>query len=446
MTKRVLVVGFARSGAAVARLLVKEGAAVTVSDPKLKLDDTKVKALQALGVTFTQAQDIDLLADTDMIVKNPGIPYQIPILQAALAKKLPIYTEVALAQRYMQGEWIALTGSNGKTTSVEMINAVLQQAANNEHRVIIAGNIGTPVSEVVEQVRVTDTLVTELSSFQLMGMPTAKPHIAVITNIFASHLDYHGSRENYIKAKMGITRNQTEEDYLVLNVDRPEWIALGEETKAQVIPFSRLGLDHSGAYQANGKLYFADEYIMDAKDLAVPGQHNIENALVAIAVGKLSQIKTEQIAVALKAFTGVEHRLQLVGDVAGRTVYNDSKATDIEATEMALSGFEKPVVLLAGGLDRGDDQMRLLTAVKEHVKALVVFGQTADKLAAMARTLDLPVIKTKDVVTAVEPAFSLAKPGEIILLSPAAASWDQYPNFETRGNLFMDAVHNYKDN
>lgn len=444
MTKRVLIVGFARSGAAAASLLVAEGANVIVSDPKLDWQDERVINLKDKGVSFTDQQTDDLLVGVDLIVKNPGIPYQISILQAALTEQIPIYTEVALAQRYIQGEWIALTGSNGKTTSVEMINAVLSQAATDQHRVLVAGNIGTPVSEVAKQVRPSDTLITELSSFQLMGMPTAKPHIAIITNIFASHLDYHGTRENYIHAKMGITRNQTSEDYLVLNVDRPEWVELEKQTVAQIVPFSRLGLDQRGAYQMNGELYFRGEYIMDANQLSVPGEHNIENALVAIAVGRLEGISAAQIKQALQAFTGVEHRLQLVGNFAGRIVYNDSKATDIEATEMALSGFDQPVVLLAGGLDRGDDQGRLLAAIKKHVKALIVFGQTGPKLATVGKTAGIQVIEVDNVEAAVKPAFELAQTDEVILLSPAAASWDQYPNFETRGTLFMEAVRDWQ--
>lgn len=444
MTKRVLIVGFARSGAAAASLLVAEGANVIVSDPKLDWQDERVINLKDKGVSFTDQQTEDLLVGVDLIVKNPGIPYQISILQAALTEQIPIYTEVALAQRYIQGEWIALTGSNGKTTSVEMINAVLSQAATDQHRVLVAGNIGTPVSEVAKQVRPSDTLITELSSFQLMGMPTAKPHIAIITNIFASHLDYHGTRENYIHAKMGITRNQTSEDYLVLNVDRPEWVELEKQTVAQIVPFSRLGLDQRGAYQMNGELYFRGEYIMAANQLSVPGEHNIENALVAIAVGRLEGISAAQIKQALQAFTGVEHRLQLVGNFAGRIVYNDSKATDIEATEMALSGFDQPVVLLAGGLDRGDDQGRLLAAIKKHVKALIVFGQTGQKLATVGKAAGIQVIEVDNVEAAIKPAFELAQTDEVILLSPAAASWDQYPNFETRGTLFMEAVRDWQ--
>ena len=447
MNKHVLVIGFARSGAAVASLLLNEGAQVTVSDPKMDVTNEDVVALQARGATFTTEQTTALLTGVDLVVKNPGIPYTIPVLVAAKDAGIPIVVEVAVAQKYIRGEWIALTGSNGKTTTTEMIAAVLRTQATSDHQIVVAGNIGTPVSEVAPSLRDTDTLVTELSSFQLMGMPEAKPNIAIITNIFASHLDYHGSRENYVAAKMGITKNQTADDYLVINYDRAEWRKLAQQTAATVVPVSRLDNSEDGAYEHDGQLYYQGELVMAAAELGVPGDHNVENALVAIAVGKLRHVPTNDIAEALRRFTGVEHRLQFVGTFDGRQVYNDSKATDIEATEMALSGFTAPVVLLAGGLDRGDDQMRLLQAMKAHVKALIVFGQTADKVAAVGEALAIPVVHATDAPAAVAPAFELSEPGDIVLLSPAAASWDQFPNFETRGDLFVAAVqaHATKD-
>ncbi len=362
MNKHVLVIGFARSGAAVASLLLNEGAQVTVSDPKMDVTNEDVVALQARGATFTTEQTTALLTGVDLVVKNPGIPYSIPVLVAAKAAGIPIVVEVAVAQKYIRGEWIALTGSNGKTTTTEMIAAVLRTQATADHQVVVAGNIGTPVSEVAPSLRDTDTLVTELSSFQLMGMPEAKPNIAIITNIFASHLDYHGSRENYVAAKMGITKNQTADDYLVINYDRAEWRELAQQTAATVVPVSRLDNSEDGAYEHDGQLYYQGELVMAAAELGVPGDHNVENALVAIAVGKLRHVPTNDIAEALRRFTGVEHRLQFVGTFDGRQVYNDSKATDIEATEMALSGFTAPVVLLAGGLDRGDDQNAFTTS------------------------------------------------------------------------------------
>ncbi|MDR3190445.1 MAG: UDP-N-acetylmuramoyl-L-alanine--D-glutamate ligase [Lactobacillaceae bacterium] len=443
MVKRILVIGFARSGAAVAQLLINEGAVVTVSDPNLDIHADTVAALQAAGVKFAHAQDTSLLADVDLIVKNPGIPYTIPILLEAQKRGIEIVVEVAAAQRYIQGEWIAITGSNGKTTTTEMVAAVLRRQATPNHRVYVAGNIGTPVAEVAPKMTATDTLVTELSSFQLTGTPAVHPHIAILTNIFASHLDWHGTRQNYIDAKMNITRNQTKADYFLINWDNLEWRELAAQSPATVVPISRQGLSQAGGYQVDGKLYFKTEYIMDAATIGVPGDHNIDNALMAIAVGRLSGVPIAEIVEVLKNFTGVEHRLQLVREVAGRKVYNDSKATDIEATQMALSGFKTPVVLLAGGLDRGDDQMRLAPEVQQHVRAVVTFGQTGPKVAEVANSLGLKTVAVPDATQAFGPAMELSEPGDIILLSPAAASWDQFPDFETRGDLFVQAVDDY---
>lgn len=440
MNKNVLIIGFARSGAAAATLLLKEGAHVTVSDPKLDDSDAKVVTLKQQGVEFTTEQSDELLVGIDLVVKNPGIPYTIPVLVAAKEQQIPIVVEVALAQKYISANWVAVTGSNGKTTTTEMIAAVLRKKSNENSHVLVAGNIGVPVSEVAPKMTQDDVMVTELSSFQLMGMSQPKPHIAVLTNIFSSHLDFHGSRENYIAAKMNITKYQTPSDYFVVNYDTEEWRQLAQQTKAQVVPFSREGNSQEGAYLKEGNLYYQQERIMSAGQLGVPGEHNIDNALAAIAVGKLMSVSTDDIAQTLSAFSGVEHRLQYIGNFDGRKVYNDSKATDIEATEMALSGFNEPVVLLAGGLDRGDDQMRLLPALKKHVKSLIVFGETADKLAQVGKQLNIPVTYAEDAPRAVKPAFLQSEPDDIILLSPAAASWDQFPNFETRGNLFVDAV------
>lgn len=438
-----LVIGFARSGAAAATLLRAEGAQVTVSDPKLDVSDPKVQALRKAGVVFTTKQTEDLLTDVDVVVKNPGIPYHIPILKAAVAREIPIEVEVTRAQAYIKGPWIALTGSNGKTTATKMVASVLEANADAKHPVKVAGNIGTPVSELALTLTPEDTLITELSSFQLMAMPNAQPDIAVITNIFASHLDFHGDREGYIQAKLNITMHQKPTDYLVMNYDRPEWIEMVKDSPAKIVPFTRLNVSQDGAYQETGDLYFRGEYIMAADEIGVPGDHNIENALIAIAVGKLRGVENDTIVTALRNFGGVAHRLQKVGEFKGRMVFNDSKATDIEATESALSGFEQPVVLLAGGLDRGDDLHRLKAAMQGKVKQMIVFGQTADQLVDVAQKNNIPVIKTEDVTTAVPLAFETSEAGDVILLSPAAASWDQYPNFETRGDLFINAVNQY---
>lgn len=443
MTKQVLIIGFARSGAAAAKLLSREGANVLVSDPNLNLEDSRVQQLKTQGIQFTQEQGIELLDQIDLIIKNPGIPHTIPILQVAHERGIKIEVEVAEAQKYIQGNWIAITGSNGKTTTTEMIAAVMRAMPNAKGHTLVAGNIGTPVSEVTPSSSKDDVIITELSSFQLNDTPNVHPHFAVITNIFASHLDWHKTRKAYINAKRNITINQNSDDYLIINWDDEEWQALAQSSRAQIVPFSRKNLTQAGAYLKDGWLYFKEEKIMAVDQLGVPGDHNIENALAAIAVGRLNQIPAMTIANVLHEFSGVKHRLQFVNELKKRKIYNDSKATDIEATQKALSGFQQPVVLLAGGLDRGDDLSRLSPDLKAHVKAMVTFGQTGAQLTRIANDLNIPVVETESVKSAFAPAFALSAEGDIILFSPAAASWDQFDNFEIRGDVFVEAMQEF---
>lgn len=438
--KEVLILGFAKSGASAAEVLTNLGAIVTVSDTKDLSNDETALALMEKGVKFTQDQTATVISAFDILVKNPGIPYNNPVVAAASDKGIKIISEVELASQVFTGELIAITGSNGKTTTTTLVTKLL--ANEREAGVAVyAGNIGIPASTRAASLSEDDTLVLETSSFQLMGTETFHPHIAVLNNIFSSHLDYHGTRDNYVAAKMKITANQAPDDYFVVNYDYEELAMLAQDSRAQIIPFSRLGKSKAGAYVENDKMYWQGEYIMDTAEMGVPGDHNVENALAAIAVAKLKGRSTKMIAQILKTFSGVRHRTQFVLEAEGRKFYNDSKATDIEATQMALAGFDTPVVLLAGGLDRGDTYERLEEDLKNHVRAVVLSGQTKDVFAASAQNAGVEkIVFAEDVTAAVPMAWELSEPGDIILLSPAAASWDQYPDFETRGELFIQAV------
>lgn len=438
--KQVLILGFARSGASAAETLTNLGAIVTVSDTKDLSNDEIALELIAKGVTFIQKQTADVINNFDILVKNPGIPYTNPVVAAAVEHGIKVISEVELASQVFSGELIAVTGSNGKTTTTTLITKLLANERESG-TAVYAGNIGIPASTRATNLATTDTLVLETSSFQLMGTETFHPHIAVLTNIFASHLDYHGTRENYVAAKMKITANQAPDDFFVVNYDFEELVVLAQKSRAQIVPFSRQGNSKAGAYVEAGKMYWQGEYIMDTKDMGVPGEHNIENALAAIAVAKIEGRSNTLIAQILKTFSGVRHRTQFVLEADDRKFYNDSKATDIEATQMALAGFDSPVVLIAGGLDRGDTYERLEADLKQHVRAVVLSGQTKEVFATSARNAGIAEIAFVDNVSAAVPvAWELSQPGDIILLSPAAASWDQYPNFETRGDLFIQAV------
>ncbi|MFW2884311.1 UDP-N-acetylmuramoyl-L-alanine--D-glutamate ligase [Levilactobacillus brevis] len=440
--KKVLVLGLAKSGVNAARLLRKLGAQVTVSDVKPLAENQDAQELQNDGFTvITGEQTADLLdPGYDLVVKNPGIFYDVPVVKRALADKVPVISEMELASEVAEAELIAVTGSNGKTTTTTMIQKMVDHD-RRAGKAVYAGNIGIPASRVAQAVTADDTLVLEASSFMLVGTTTFHPHIAVLTNIFSNHLDYHKTRENYVAAKMKITANQTADDYFVVNFDSPELRELSEQSAAQVVPFSREARSQAGAYELNGDLYFKDEKLMAASDIKVPGDHNVENALAAIAVAKIKGVSTAAIVAVLRSFGGVRHRTQYVLEADGRQYYNDSKATDMEATEMALKGFTAPVVLIAGGLDRGYTFEKLVSSLKAHVKAVVLVGQTAKLLEDAAKKAGIQTIRlSENVETAVPTAYELSDAGDIILLSPANASWDQYPNFEVRGDRFIKAV------
>ncbi|MCO6541407.1 MAG: UDP-N-acetylmuramoyl-L-alanine--D-glutamate ligase [Lactobacillus sp.] len=440
--KKVLIVGLAKSGFYAAKLLHQLGAQVIVNDyKKLTADNPQVQELNSLNIkVITGSHPLSLLDDNiDLIVKNPGISYDNPLIKQAQIKHIPIITEPELAYEISEAPFICVTGTNGKTTTTTLIQLILDCNRSIGHA-YKAGNIGIPAIKVAQQATSNDDIVVEMSSFQLMGITQLRPQIAVLTNIYEAHLDYHKTRANYIKAKMNITKNQTPTDYFVVNFDQQEWQELAKQTNAQVVPFSRLNKTQAGAYQKGNYLYFKNEKIISVADLALPGQHNIENYLAAIAVAKIYGKSTADICQILTTFKGVKHRMQFVKKLAGRSIYNDSKATNIEATTVALQSFTQPVVLIAGGLDRGFTFDELIGPMK-NVKAIVLYGETKKLMAATAQKAHISTIKLVDNLDEAVPlAWSLTSPGDILLLSPAAASWDQFKTFEERGDRFLSDI------
>lgn len=440
--KKVLVLGLALSGVNAAKLLHSLGALVTVNDYKNFDKNPEAQELLESGIrVVTGGHPVELLdEDFEWIVKNPGIMYNNPIIVKAIEKGIPVITEVELAYEVAESMVIGITGTNGKTTTTTMI-AELLNAERSKGQAYVAGNIGTPASLVAQKATKDDEIIMELSSFQLMGITELKPHIAVITNIYSAHLDYHGTREEYVAAKMTITKNQTEEDYLILNWDQPELRAMSEKSKATIIPFSRKEILDNGVYLQDDVIYYQGEPVMAKETILVPGDHNVENAMAAIAVAKLLNQENGAIRTTLEKFTGVKHRTQFVTEFEERRFYNDSKATNTLATENALKGFNVPVVLLAGGLDRGNGFDDLIPAMSGKVKALIVFGETATKLAETGEKAGIPkIISVQNVEAAVPVAYELSEAKDVILLSPACASWDQYRSFEVRGDAFIHSV------
>ena len=444
--KKVLVLGLAKSGVSAAKLLHELGALVTVNDGKPFDENPEAQELLSLGIkVITGSHPIELLDEEfSLMVKNPGIPYSHPLVAKAQEMGIPVITEVELAYEVAECPIIGITGTNGKTTTTTMTGLLLNAGAD-QGIARLAGNIGYPASGVAQEAKSEDKIVMELSSFQLMGITDFRPHIAVITSIYEAHIDYHGTRKEYVKAKWNLQKNMTEKDYLILNWNQSELQELAQRTKARVLPFSTKEVLEDGVYADDYSIYYKKEKIMEISELGVPGKHNVENALAAISVAKLYGISNEAIRETLHFFHGVPHRTQYVGEIQGRKFYNDSKATNILATKMALSGFEtSKVVLLAGGLDRGNTFDELIPSLK-GIKAMVVFGQTKEKLMDAGKKAGIETIVTADSVEQAVPlALENSTDGDVVLLSPANASWDQYPNFETRGNRFMEAVNRLK--
>ena len=441
--KKVLVLGLAKSGESAARLLDKLGAIVTVNDGKPFEENPAAQSLLEEGIkVITGGHPLELLdEDFEWMVKNPGIPYKNPMVMRALEKKIPVITEVELAYLISDAPIIGITGSNGKTTTTTMIAEVLTAGGQNG---LLSGNIGFPASQVAQDAGETDTLVMELSSFQLMGIETFHPEIAVITNLMPTHLDYHGSFEEYVAAKWNIQKNMTASDHVVLNFNQDLAKELAKKTAAKVLPFStKEKVD--GAYLDGDVLTFRGEAIMKASELGVPGSHNVENALATIAVAKLRGIDNQVIRETLAHFGGVKHRLQYVGEINQVKFYNDSKSTNILATQKALSGFDNSkVILIAGGLDRGNEFDELVPDIK-GLKKMVILGESAARVKRAADQAEVSYLDASDVRDATRKAFSVAEPGDVVLLSPANASWDMYKNFEVRGDEFLAVFKELKE-
>ncbi|EFW07524.1 UDP-N-acetylmuramoyl-L-alanine--D-glutamate ligase [Streptococcus anginosus] len=440
--KKVLVLGLAKSGESAARLLDKLGAIVTVNDGKPFEENPAAQSLLEEGIkVVTGGHPLELLdEDFELMVKNPGIRYDNPMVKKALEKEIPVITEVELAYLISDAPIIGITGSNGKTTTTTMIAEVLTAGGQSG---LLSGNIGFPASQVATTATKNDTLVMELSSFQLMGIETFHPEIAVITNLMPTHIDYHGSFENYVAAKWNIQKNMSKSDFLVLNFNQTLAKELAAKTQATVVPFSTTE-KVDGAYLEGNMLTFRGEPVMAADELGVPGSHNVENALATIAVAKLRGIENQVIKETLAGFGGVKHRLQYVGEINHVKFYNDSKSTNILATQKALSGFDNSkVILIAGGLDRGNEFDELVPDI-QGLKKMVILGESAARVKRAADKAGVSYMDAADVKDATQKAFAEAQAGDIVLLSPANASWDMYPNFEVRGDEFIATFEELK--
>lgn len=446
--KNILVLGAGKSGLAAADFLQKRGALVTLTDakPAEQLDSGILKLARRgvrLAVGTKSGPD---LKGYDYAVISPGIPLTIPLVQGIKSLNIPLIGELELAFRFSPAPMVAVTGTNGKTTTTALVGQIFQDAGLP---VFVGGNIGTPLAAGLDGVSSDHTVVAEVSSFQLETIDLFHPRIAVILNITPDHLDRHGNMEGYTAAKARIFENQGPEDFTVLNYDDLRVRALAEKTRGKVIFFSREKVLTSGVYADRGKIWIQQDGnpidIIDCNDIYIKGGHNLENALAAAAALFYMGLSPQEIARTLKTFRGVAHRLEYITQIDGILYVNDSKGTNPDATMKALEAYQEPIVLIAGGRNKGSDFSRMAGLIKEKVRTLVLVGEAAPEIKKAVENVGFTsIIEVGDFPQAVLSARQAARPGDVVMLSPACASWDMFRSYEERGDLFKSLVFDLK--
>jgi len=439
--KQVLVVGLARTGVATALFCAARGARVTATEerPESQIAETAAK-LRAAGVTLELGgHGPETFVQQDLIVPSPGVSPSMPALAAARAIGVPVWSEIELAWRFLRGRLVCITGSNGKTTTTSLVGHILETAGLP---VQVAGNIGTPLISRVDVSSDAGFTVVEASSFQLESISAFRPDVAVLLNLTLDHLDRHGSFEAYGRAKMRMFENQTEEDAAIVNADDPA-AAQYAPSRPQVFWFSRTKRITSGCFVRDDEIVFrrdgSETVLLRRRDIGLRGEHNVENVLAAAAAAKLVGVEPGAIAEGVRSFAGVEHRIEFVAKISGVDYFNDSKATNVDATLKALDAFPRNVLLILGGKDKGCDYTILRDALGRHARMVLLIGSAADKIEAELGGV-VPIERAGTMSRAVEMAAACAKPGDTVLLAPACASFDQFESYEHRGRVFKQLV------
>ncbi len=440
--KKVLVVGLARTGIATALFCAERGARVTATESRSESEIAETaRKLRAAGVTLELgAHQAETFVQQDLIVPSPGVPPTMPALAAARAIGVPVWSEIELAWRFLRGRLICITGSNGKTTTTSLIGHILETAGLP---VQVAGNIGTPLISRVDISSDASFTVVEASSFQLEFISMFRPNIAVLLNITPDHLDRHGSIESYAAAKARMFENQLPEDFAVVNADdavAPQYAPTGP----RVFWFSREKHVVSGCYVRGDEIVFRcdgeETVLLNQKVIGLRGSHNMENVLAAAGAARLAGVEPAAISEGVRTFAGVEHRIEYVATIGGVEYFNDSKATNVDATLKALDAFPGNVLVILGGKDKGSDYKILRKTLRSRARMALLIGSAADIIEADLAGV-IPVERVQTLERAVETASRSAKPGDVVLLAPACASFDQFENYEHRGRVFKQLVH-----
>lgn len=445
--KKILILGFARSGYAAAKFLIQRGNEVILNDGKSedKVDADQVDELKKLGVKFVFGGHPDDLIDSsiDYLIKNPGVPIDHKYVLEARKLGIEVINEVEMSYRLLPKNVfiVGITGTNGKTTTTTLTYKILKEAFGD--RVHLAGNIGYPLCGILNDLKENDIIVMEVSCQQLENLDKFKPNVAVMTNLSPAHIDFLKSYDNYKRVKCKLFKNQNSDDVAILNIENNDVVDSTKNINSKVKYFSSKK-EICGCYEKDDAIYYFGDKVIDLSDIFIAGKHNMENCMAAIMACKELNVSNDIIVNVIKNFRGVEHRLEYVDTVNGVKFYNDTEATNIKCTQIALSSFDCPIVLILGGLERGQDFYEL-TPFMKSVKTIVGIGQCRERVVEFGKSLNIPTFSYEFLNDGFDKCIDVADKGDIVLLSPASASWDQYKECEIRGTEFKRKVENLKN-
>ncbi|MCI0706506.1 MAG: UDP-N-acetylmuramoyl-L-alanine--D-glutamate ligase [Ignavibacteriae bacterium] len=440
---KVSIIGAARSGVGAAKLLQAQGATVFVSDqqPESKLA-AHIANLTSAGIAYEAGGHTENAYDCSLMVISPGVPSDAQVVKEAQKRGIKVVSELEAASWFCRARVVAITGSNGKTTTTTLLGKILEEAKKKH---AVAGNIGTAFSGVVQELTENDVAVLEVSSFQLDHIETFRPKVAVIMNITPDHMDRYGnSMEKYSASKARVFMNQTIEDTLIYDADDEQTVKTIKPANSRKLGFSAEKSLVEGAFIEEKQLITMlggkRTAVLSTRQVGIPGTHNLYNVMAATLAAQVLEVNPGAIATAVKNFRGVEHRLEYIRDFNGVKYYNDSKATNVDSVRYALQAFSEPIVVLLGGRDKGNDYSQIVDLVKQHVRAIVAIGESAEKVETAFKDVK-PVTRAESIEEAVTLARDWAEPGDVVVLSPACASFDWFENYEHRGKVFKELVN-----